>query len=128
MHRPDKHSGIPVKVAASHKGLGEIWIWLFPEPDYLENVGIPDLLAPLYVTESRTRPGGLDADSNQVSTTFRGICRAFQVLLECSLVGDSMICRQYGHGRGSVPRDNVVLRMIWQYSPDGCFLVLVGQN
>src|SRR5260370_179941 len=95
MHRPDKHPGIPVKVTVSHKRLGEIWIRLFPEPDFLENVGIPTLLAPLYVTESRTRPCGLDSDSNQVSTALGGISPSFQLFLQSCLFSHPMLSRQH---------------------------------
>ncbi len=106
MHRPNENTGIPVKVTTAHERLGEIRIRLLAETNDLERVGIPDLLAPLDVTEARAGPGGRDADGNQVPTLLGDARGTSEIRLKCCLVGDSMIGGQHDHGRGRVAGGN----------------------
>src|SRR6516162_10774891 len=148
MYRPDKDSGIPVKIAAAHEGVSKVRIRFFTKSNHFEKFGLQEWFAPLYVSESGAAPAGRDADRNQVASMFGSLGGAFQVGLERLDLGNSVICRQHSHRSGRISRSNeadaqrncrgsialcrfcknIVFGMIRKHFADSGFLLLICQD
>ena len=108
-NRPDKHAGIPAKVAFAQKRFGKIDIWFFPKTHHPVNgvfagaVAQSNRFALLDVSKPRTGPCWFDANGNQLAG-FLGRPRGqSQCFLKGASIRNHVIGRQHEHGRGVLP-------------------------